>query len=127
VELVTPRLLVTDDDVALRQTLGSAFDRLGYATELAGDGVEGLQIIRQVQIHLVVLDVHMPRLTGLEMLAALHEDHPRLPCILMTGALDHTIRSAAESLRVFSVLEKPIRWAKLRQAVTAALKSTYGW
>ncbi len=127
VELVTPRLLITDDDPALRQTLGSVLERRGFVTQFAADGLEGLEIIRQHDIHLVVLDVHMPRLTGLEMLAQLQAERPGLPCILMSGQMDPTIRAEANRLHVFSILEKPIRISHLRGTVLEALRVKYGW
>jgi two-component system chemotaxis response regulator CheY len=127
VELITPRLLITDDDPDLRSTLRLVLQRRGFSTELASDGFEGLEIIRQTEIHLVVLDVHMPRLTGLEMLAQLSRERPELPCILMSGKLDDSIRGEAKRMRVVSILEKPIHISHLSEAVNEALRAKYGW
>lgn len=126
-ELVTPRLLITDDDADLRATMALVLTRRGFNTTVASDGQEGLEIIRQTEIHLVVLDVHMPRLTGLQMLAQLAKERPDLPCILMSGQLNDAIRAEAERRSVFSVLEKPFRIANLSIAVAEALRIKYGW
>ncbi len=126
-ELLTPKLLITDDDRDLRQTLGDVLERRGFSTALAADGLEGLSIVRQTEIHLIVVDFHMPRLTGLEMLAQLYEEQRDVPCILMSGKLDDTIRQTAAKMHVFSILEKPIRIAELSHSVASALKAKYGW
>ena len=66
----TPSLLITDDDPGFRETLRVVFEPRGFRTLLAGDGEEALQIVHQEQVHVVLLDVHMPKLTGLETLRA---------------------------------------------------------
>jgi len=66
--VVTPSLLITDDDAALRETLGGLFQPRGFRVLFAGDGEEALRIVGQEEVHLILLDMHMPKLTGLETL-----------------------------------------------------------
>ena len=82
----TPSLLITDDDAAFRQTLGGVFSPKGFRILLAGDGEEALEIIGHEEVHLVLLDIHMPRLSGLDTLRRLREFKFRSPCILLSGA-----------------------------------------
>ncbi|HEX4148772.1 MAG TPA: response regulator, partial [Pirellulales bacterium] len=56
-------ILITDDDPSFRETLRSVFEPRGFRTLLAGDGEEALRIVERDEIHLVLLDMHMPRLT----------------------------------------------------------------
>ena len=64
--LSTPSLLITDDDRDFRETLSEVFDRRGFRTLLASDGEQALDIARRETVHLLLTDMHMPRLTGLE-------------------------------------------------------------
>ena len=58
---VLPSILITDDDLDFRETLRFVFEPRGFRTLLAGDGEEALEIMRGEQVHLVLLDVHMPQ------------------------------------------------------------------
>ena len=74
-----PSLLITDDDLEFRQTLRTVFEGQGFQTLLAGDGEEAIHIVRTQEVHLVLLDMHMPKLTGLEVLKAIRADAARFP------------------------------------------------
>jgi len=125
--IVTPSLLITDDDRDFRETLRSAFEPRGFETILAADGEEALEIVRTRPVHLLLLDMYMPRLTGLETLRRLRERKPPLPAILMSSALDARIQQEAEEEHVFSVLPKPFSFSTIRDAVRDALQRTYSW
>lgn len=64
--LVTPRLLITDDDRDFRETVAGALADRGFETLQAADGEETLRIICRQEVHLLLLDMQMPRLSGLE-------------------------------------------------------------
>ena len=125
--LANPNLLITDDDAALRESLGEAFSRRGFKVTLAEDGEHGLDIARRGQIHLVLVDYQMPRLSGLQMLAGIRELCPELPCILMSAAMDETLRAEAEKVQVYRVLSKPLRLREIEQLIREALAKVYGW
>jgi two-component system chemotaxis response regulator CheY len=125
--LRTPSLLITDDDCDFRETLRHVFEPRGYRTLLAGDGEEALQIVRRDQIHLLLLDMHMPRLTGLETIRRVKQFAETLPCILLTANLDERLVEEARRARAFSVLAKPVRFAEITTVVSQALRATYQW
>jgi DNA-binding response OmpR family regulator len=125
--LANPNLLITDDDAALRESLGEAFSRRGFKVTLAEDGEHGLDIARRGQIHLVLVDYQMPRLSGLQMLAGIRELCPELPCILMSAAMDEALRAEAEKVQVYRVLSKPLRLREIEQLIREALAKVYGW
>ena len=81
-------ILITDDDRDSRETLRDIVAPEGYRTILAASGEEALEIVHVEPIHLVLLDMHMPRLTGLETIRLMHEDNAVLPCILVTADAD---------------------------------------
>jgi len=123
----TPSLLITDDDADFRQTLQGVFEPRGFRTLLAGDGEQALQIVRQELVHVVLLDMHMPKLTGLETLRQVHELNAGLPCILLSGALDEPLIQQARQADAFSVLPKPVTLGELTGTVWLAMKTCYDW
>ncbi len=119
-----PSLLITDDDRAFRETLRDVFQPRGFHTILAADGEEALHIVRQNEIHLVLIDMHMPRLTGMEAISRIRHLRSRLPCILISGQVDDEIRARADA---FDVLSKPISFHQVTRTVADALRRTYNW
>jgi len=125
-QMLEPRLLITDDDRDFRMSLGEALNRRGYRIVLACDGLEALEVIRSQHIHLALLDVHMPRLDGLGMLKSLRDSKPTLPCILMSGKLDENIVSQARQLRTNQLLAKPFSLNLLAETIRLLLEQSYG-
>jgi len=122
-----PSLLITDDDEQFRSTLSEVFRPRGFRTLLAGDGEEALKIIQAQPVHLVLLDMHMPKLTGLETLRLLRRFRAMLPCILLSARLDRMIVEQARREHAFSVLAKPVTLEQLTSTVHQALQRTYAW
>ena len=94
-----PTVMVVDDASLTRETLTRLLKREGYATQSASTGREALHLIEEQQPDLVLLDVMMPDVDGLEMLEKL-QANPQwraLPVIMLTAAADtHTIRRAEQ-------------------------------
>lgn len=122
-----PRLLITDDDGAFRETLRSVFAPRGFQTLTAADGDEALEIVAKQPVHVLLTDMHMPRLNGLETIRRIRERRLILPCILLSGGVDDGLLEEARGLQAFSVLPKPVRFAELTGVVCQALRITYGW
>jgi CheY-like chemotaxis protein len=125
--LETPSLLITDDDIAYRETLRGVFEPRGINTLLAGDGEEALKIVQNERVHIVLLDMHMPKLSGLETLQRLKEIRALLPIILLSAQLDDTIVEQAHLAHAFSVLSKTVTLSQIRGVVRQALERTYAW
>lgn len=128
-KLETPALLITDDDRDFRETLRGVFEPRGFRTLLAADGEEALDVLSREPVHLALLDMHMPRLSGLETIRRIRE-LPRdviLPCILISAALDAAIEEEARRQRAFSILSKPVRLRDITGVVRQALIETYNW
>ncbi|MEX2111958.1 MAG: response regulator [Pirellulales bacterium] len=124
--LEVPSLLITDDDRDFRETLRGLFEPR-FRTLVAGDGEEALDIVRTHEVHLVLLDMHMPKLTGLETLLRVREMKSRLPCILISAGLDESIIRQAQLAQAFSILAKPVSRRQITSAVDAALRRAYNW
>lgn len=123
----TPSLLITDDDLEFRQTLRGVFEPRGYNTLLAADGEEALEIVRTREVHLLLLDMHMPRLTGLETIRRVKQFNAAIPCILMSADLDDTLTQLAFQAQAFQVLAKPMPFRQLTGVVCQALQVIYNW
>ncbi len=80
-----PRLLVIEDDVPLARLLGSWLQSERFETELAHDGEQALSKIESGSYSLVLLDLNLPKIDGLTLLARLHAQLPELPILVLTG------------------------------------------
>lgn len=123
----SPLLLITDDDRALRETFRAAFEPRGFRTEMAADGAEALEIVQRKPIHLLLTDMYMPNMTGLETIRRVRQVHVTLPCILLSASLDDALAEKAKQAEAFSVLSKPVRFADVACAVYKVLHDVYGW
>ncbi len=125
--LKSPSMLITDDDSDFRETLQVALEPRGFRTLLAGDGEEALRIVRREEVHLLLLDMHMPKLTGLETLRLIKQFRAMLPCILLSAQWDEWLLEQARREQVFSMLSKPVTLRQITGAVCQALERTYAW
>ena len=126
-QLDRPSLLITDDDRDFRETLRLAFEPRGFRTLVACDGQEALEIVQSQPVHLLLLDMHMPRLTGLETIRRVKQYRENLPCILISAGLDDRLAEEARRDKAFSALAKPVRYAEVKRTVERALQITYDW
>jgi CheY-like chemotaxis protein len=118
------RLLIADDDRGVREAFRAIFEPYFELIE-AESGDEACDVIEHVRVDIALLDMHMPRRTGLEALRMLKQIHVDAPGILVTAAADEDIRRDAIAARAFRVLDKPIRKFDLVSTVDAALRSAY--
>ncbi|QDT12606.1 response regulator [Stieleria marina] len=124
---MTPRLLITDDDNAFRNVLCEGLQRRGFDVQQACDGEEAIEVLRQGEIHLALVDYQMPRATGLDVMQHVHTSSPHLPCVLLTAQLDDSLRQAAMNLNAYSVLSKPVKLMEISQVIADALRDAWGW
>ena len=122
-----PMMLITDDDLGFRETLQGVFEPQGFRTYLAGDGQEALDIVQSRTVHLLLLDMHMPKLTGLETLRRVKRFDARLPCILLSADADEMLIEQAQMAQAFSVLAKPVSRSTITEVVQRAMRAAYGW
>ena len=124
-----PRLLITDDDGDFRATVADVLRSRGFDTLEAADGEEALDVIHHQRVHLLLLDMHMPRLSGLETIRRLKQQELEIevPWILISAALDDVIVAEARAAAAFSILPKPLRLPQLTSAVQDALRQVYNW
>ncbi len=114
-------ILVVDDEESIRTSLAGILEDEGFKPLFAADGVDALALAKQEVLDLVLLDIWMPRMDGLETLQKLKELHPRLVVIMMSG--HGTIETAVKATKMgaYDFIEKPLSLEKVIVAVNNAL------
>jgi CheY-like chemotaxis protein len=120
------RILITDDDDSAREALRDIVEPQGFSTVLASSGEEAVDIVSQVDVHLVLLDMHMPDLTGLETLELVRQVNAILPAILVTADANPNVLRQAQQQHVYSVIPKPVNKNVVLYTVVRALVRFYG-
>jgi CheY-like chemotaxis protein len=122
----TFHLLITDDNASFRRVLREVLEERPFlALHEAESGEEALEVVRIMRIDIVLLDMHMHLLTGLETLRVLKQMDRCRPCILITSDTSEDLRRDAREADAFSVLRKPVPSRQLVQTVSTALASAY--
>src|SRR5438094_712728 len=111
------RILVVDDEAPVREVLTEYFATEGYAVEAAGSGVEALTAIRGGRADLVLLDVRMPGLDGVQVLRRIRELDERVPVIMVTANEDVGLARETLKLGAFDYVAKPFDFDYLDRAV----------
>jgi len=118
-----PSILVADDDASLRRMIRTLLRRDGHAVSLAADGAVALRQLQKKHFDLVLMDVRMPRMTGLEVVARLRKQgkHPKV--IVMTA--DNTPETVLGAVReqAYQYVTKPFLATELLETVNQALSA----
>jgi DNA-binding NtrC family response regulator len=119
---MTGRILVIDDDKAILQACRSILEDAGYEVEVASDGREGLERLRQKLYDLALVDLKMPGMSGIEVLQEATAIHSELVTIIFTAY--GTIESAVEATKkgAFNYITKPFTSKQLEAAVEEGLE-----
>ena len=120
------RILVVDDESAVRATIRLLLERAGHNVVVAGDGRKGLAICEAEDFDLVFLDIFMPGMDGLETMRLVHQQHPLMPIIVISGRPVPSepgpdFLSMATKLGAVRSLQKPFKPAALLAAVAGCL------
>jgi len=120
------RILLADDDPDSLEGLRALLEAWGYEVEIARDGQAALDQVPVVRPSVVITDVIMPRMTGLELLEAIRRDRPTLPVIVMTAHGSVEARRHAAAMGPVAYLPKPIDTTRLKSALVSAFHEAKG-
>ncbi|PKL23187.1 MAG: Fis family transcriptional regulator [Spirochaetae bacterium HGW-Spirochaetae-3] len=113
-------ILVIDDEPGIRATVKDILEDEGYATLTAEDGPIGLETLRRESVDVVILDVWLPRMGGIDVLKAIRADHPAIETIVVSGHASIDMAVNAVKLGAFDFIEKPLSIERLITAVRNA-------
>ncbi|HEB54255.1 MAG TPA: sigma-54-dependent Fis family transcriptional regulator [bacterium] len=115
------RVLVVDDETDLAESCAYFLERAGYEAKCAASAAEALELLHREAFDVVVSDVRMPRMSGMELLAAIRERDPDVEVLLLTGYPDLQMAVSAIKQGAFDYLAKPYEERDLIERVQKAL------
>ncbi|HDM78971.1 MAG TPA: response regulator, partial [Deltaproteobacteria bacterium] len=116
-----PTILVVDDEERITRSLAGILSDEGYRVQVASSGVEALKKVDDDLPDLVLLDIWMPGLDGMEVLQKLKEKYPNLQVIIISGHGNIETAVKATKLGAFDFIEKPLSIDKITVSVKNAL------
>jgi CheY-like chemotaxis protein len=123
------KILIVDDDIAVLAVLRLLLERDGHEIVVASDGLSSLQIFESGNFDLLIVDIFMPGMDGLETMRAIHQQRPDIPVIVISGrpiplesATGPNFPAMAIKLGAISSLKKPFKAPALRALVTKSLE-----
>ena len=114
------RILVVDDELSMREFLKILLEKEGYAVSVAPDASTALEVTAQEEIHLVITDIRMPGMSGLELLAELKHRTPDLPVIMITAFASPDDAVVAMKNGAFDYITKPFNVDEIKGVARAA-------
>ncbi|MDA0837582.1 MAG: response regulator [Planctomycetota bacterium] len=124
----TPRnsILVVDDDSTIRLGFRSLLEQYGFEVETAEDGREGLKSTMRREFDLILLDIYMPHMNGLDCIKALRISRPFVPVIIITATPESKLAQEALREGADDLLPKPVPAKILVEKIKAVLSSQTG-
>ncbi|MBI3807887.1 MAG: response regulator [Nitrospirae bacterium] len=120
------RILVVDDEEDVRRSVRLVLTKAGYDVREAEDGEKAIAQIRSndnpFKVSLIICDIHMPKVNGMEAIAYFRQEFPSVPVIVLTGEPEITGATHLFKLGIVDYLEKPISPEKLTQAVHKSVR-----
>jgi CheY-like chemotaxis protein len=120
-QTISGRILVADDNKAIREIVSSLLEFIGFEVALACNGIEALAVFLKSSFDLVLTDLEMPVMDGWSLTRSIKERSPNTPVVLMTGADRETVLKKVVRVPVDSVIFKPFGLEDLRKTVQGAL------
>ncbi len=117
----TLKFLIVDDEEDIRDVLSELVHRLGHTATAATDGLEALAAIQEERFDVMLLDIAMPRMSGLGVARWLHDNPDVAPDMwtIVLSAYAEQSRAPLRELGVHTVVDKPMRLQQLRDLITA--------
>lgn len=121
-ETLRPSVMLVDDDPGFVRSCARLLSDMGYDVEAAFDGEEAIRLVRERSFDVVMTDLHVPNMDGLQVLRAVQEHDSDVPVVLMTGGPDLESARQAVECGALSYLVKPITTAQLEEIVARAVR-----
>lgn len=119
------KILIIDDEESIRESLKLFLSELNYDVVVASNGYEGLEGMQRQHPDLIITDLKLPDIDGLEVLRQIKESDKNIPCIIMTAYDDINSTIKAMQLGAYDYIEKPIETPKFKALVKRSLESKH--
>ena len=106
--MISTNIIFTDDDKGIASIYGKILEKEGYTVHIANDGTEGLKLLESIDSDLIITDMYMPNMGGLEFIKKIRETNSDIPIMVITG--EGTVENAVKSITLgaYSYLQKPL-------------------
>ena len=121
------RVLLVEDEAPLRETLAARLKREGFAVDTAGDGEEGLYHGREVPFDIAVIDLGLPKMSGMDLVKALREAGQKFPILILTARSSWQDKVEGLKSGADDYLVKPFHVEELLARMNALLRRAAGW
>lgn len=119
-------LLITDDDKSCRDSLREILELKGYTTYLASCGREAIKIARSEELHVLILDAHLPDYSGLETFNIIKKEISiSIPCIFISGDISKELQINLINANAYTLIPKPININIFRDSVEQVIEKYY--
>jgi len=122
--MAKPRILIIDDEAIVRISCKKCLEPEGYDVDSAENGIAGLQLVKSNTYDLILTDLKMPDMDGIEFLSTIRETHPKTKVIMITGYSTAEHAEQAMKSGAYNYIEKPFTPEILVKAVKDALSDT---
>lgn len=107
------KILIVDDEAANREILQELLQYGGYSIKTADSGITALSVIEEFKPHVVLLDIRMPGMDGIQCLRQIKENHPSTEVLMMSGFASGEIAKKSLELGAYDFMDKPINFEHL--------------
>ena len=120
------RILVVDDEIAIRNLLKEFLSRKGYDVYTASDGRAAIAEVKEIRPHIVLLDIMMPGMGGMDTLKEIRKIDPRVGVIMVTAIADEELGKRAIALGACDYITKPLNFDYLETALMVKMMDLLG-
>ncbi len=117
------KILLVDDEIEIRGFMQDYFEDREFQVSIASDGAEGLALFEKDQFDLIVCDMLMPKMIGIEFLRRVKEKKPDQRVIMMTGVKEESMMEKAKALGCLHYLTKPVKLSDIEARVNECFAS----
>jgi len=114
-------ILIVDDELSMREFLSILLEKDGYSTMVAGNGKDALRLLDQEQVDLIISDIRMPTMNGLDLLAAAKKIDANLPVVMITAYASPEDAVSAMKIGAYDYITKPFKLDEIRNVINGAI------
>jgi Response regulators consisting of a CheY-like receiver domain and a winged-helix DNA-binding domain len=119
------KLLIVEDETALLNALAKGFGKLGYIVDTAGDGEQALELYYSNHYNLIVLDLNLPKIAGLDVLQEIRKENKEIPVLILSARNEVSDKIIGLDMGANDYLEKPFYFNELEARTRALLRRNF--